>query len=440
MKTGNPLAKSYRQSAVLSVVICLIMTCGASAQDSIEFLSGAKTNGKVVKIKAKERKVVFESTIATKTVTRTYTYSKIHAVTYKGKRYVLTKKTSNSNAKVLRSRKQVNDLIKQVGPTPPDWYDSTPLEYPDTLDLAWPEPAPKPWNNRKNMGQYIWDKINSNDSKWRSGVKLMHHLLSVHKDDAEKSRRVMTSLASMYFRFFQDYPRAAFWWRQAKVTSRSADGVSLAECYYRLGNKRMAIDGLDSRRLRVGTIKLLGNMGQTKQALQVADAYVKLVKEPQWGLLAAGDACRTAKQYKKAISYYQRVVDSSDMKNESYDRRARSRALQSIDAIRQFELLDISKIADGKYEAESLAYEGPIGVSVTVLSGKIQKVEITKHKEKQFYSALRDIPAQIVAKQSVKDVDATSRATITAEAIVSATAKALTGDESSGDPDPKTDR
>ena len=248
------------------------------------------------------------------------------------------------------------------------------------------------------MGQYIWDIINPNENKWQSGVKLMHHLLSVHEDDPKTNRRVMSSLGSMSFRFFQDYARAAFWWRQAKVSPSSLDGVSLAECYYRLGNKRMALDALNARLLRVETIKLLGNMGQTRQALQIADAYVRQVKEPQWGLLAAGDVCRGAGQYKKAISYYQRVVDSADMKNEQYDQRARSRAQQSIDAIRQFELLDIARIADGQYEAEALAYEGPLAVKVTVNQGKIQIVEITKHKEKQYYSALRDMPQQIVAK------------------------------------------
>ena len=418
---ANPVLLSKCQAMLLA----LLMACGAAAQDTIEFLSGAKTNGKVVKIKAKERKVVFESTIATRTVTRTYAYAKIHAVTYKGKRYVLTEKNENTKTKTVRSAKQVNELISQIGPTPPDWYDSTPLDYPDTLDLEWPHPAPKQWNNQKNVGQYVWDKINPNDNKWRSGVKLMHHLLSLHKDDANTSRRVMLSLASMYFRFFQDYPRAAFWWRKAKVVPGTADGVGLAECYYRLGNKRMAIEALKSRRLQIGAIKLLGNMGQTNDAIKVAETYIKLVKDPQWALLAAGDACRAAKQYKKAISYYRRVLDSSAMRNESYDNRARSRAQQSIDAIRQFELLDISKVADGEYSAESLAFEGPLAVNVTMKGGIIQKVEITKHKEKQFYSALRDIPQQIIAKQSIKDVDATSRATITAEAIVSATAKAL---------------
>lgn len=425
------------RTSVLFALGCVIGGCFgsvANAQDTVEFLSGAKTRGKVVEIRAKERQVVFESKIADRTVKRTYSYSKIHAVTYKGKRYVLTKKDeASANHKMLRSEKEVNKLIEQVGSTPPDWYDDTPLEYPDTLDLDWPQPTPKGWNNRKNVGQYIWDIINPNASKWRSGVRFMHHLLVVHKDDPKTTNRIMRSLGSMYFRFFQDYPRAAFWWRKSKVSPSSQDGISLAECYFRLGNKKMALDAIDRRRLRVETVKLLGNMGKTKEALQVADKYVELVKEPQWALLAAGDACRLAGQYKKAISYYQRVVDSADMKNESYDKRAKNRALQSIEAIEQFELLDIAKIDDGTYSAETLAYEGPLSVEVTVKSGKIQQVEITKHKEKQYYSAIRDIPEQIIAKQSVKDVDATSRATITAEAIVSATAKALASQAATGD-------
>ena len=75
--------------------------------------------------------------------------------------------------------------------------------------------------------------------------------------------------------------------------------------------------------------------------------------------------------------------------------------------------------------AESLGYEGPIEVEVKVQYGRIEAVEVTKHKEKQYYSALRDVPQQIIAKQGVKGVDATSKATITAEAVINAAAKAL---------------
>jgi uncharacterized protein with FMN-binding domain len=66
-----------------------------------------------------------------------------------------------------------------------------------------------------------------------------------------------------------------------------------------------------------------------------------------------------------------------------------------------------------------------VQVAVTVKDHRIEAVRITQHKEKQFYAALTDTPAKIIAKQGVKGVDATSNATITSEAIINASAKAL---------------
>lgn len=421
----KPLSRPF--FALLCAIVSLSALPGSTmAQDTIEFLSGAQSAGKIIEIRKQAREVVFETKIAGELSRRTYPYSKIHAVQYKGKRYVITRRIDDQ--KKTRSQKDVEAIIQSIGPTPPEWFDSTPLDFPDTLDLSWPMPAPQPWNNQKNIGQYIWDRINPNESQWRGGVKFLHYLLSRSQDDQDLSERAMRALGGMYFRLFQDYARAAFWWRKAGTSKSSLDGVSLAECYFRLGNKRMALASLDQRRIRVEAIKLLANMGETNRAIEMADAYARQAKDPSWALLAAGDACRAAGQYEQAIAYYRRVLDSDDMRNEQYRRRAHSRAQQSIDAIRQFELLDISKIADGDYEAETLAYEGPLRVKVTVQDGRITAVKITEHKEKQFYSAIRDMPEQIIAKQSVKNVDATSRATITAEAIVSATAKALVGD------------
>ena len=65
-------------------------------------------------------------------------------------------------------------------------------------------------------------------------------------------------------------------------------------------------------------------------------------------------------------------------------------------------------------------------MSVVVQGGRIDSIRVTRHKEKQFYTALTDTPAQIVAKQSLR-VDATTGATVTSEAVISATAKALAG-------------
>lgn len=94
-------------------------------------------------------------------------------------------------------------------------------------------------------------------------------------------------------------------------------------------------------------------------------------------------------------------------------------------SIRLYETLDVSKLRAGTYTESSTGYEGPVRVEVKLAGGKISGVRVVAHREKQFYSALRDTPAKIIAKQHVKDIDATSGATVTAQAIVNAAAKAL---------------
>ena len=94
-------------------------------------------------------------------------------------------------------------------------------------------------------------------------------------------------------------------------------------------------------------------------------------------------------------------------------------------AIQAFENFDINKVADGTYRNQSRGYSGDVHVAVTVTGRKITSVTIVKHKEKQYYSSLTDVPHQIIQKQGVKDVDTTTGATITARAIITASAKAL---------------
>ena len=48
--------------------------------------------------------------------------------------------------------------------------------------------------------------------------------------------------------------------------------MKLAECYWRLGNKQMALDLLNRRTIYLSSIKLLADMGETQRALQLAEA------------------------------------------------------------------------------------------------------------------------------------------------------------------------
>ena len=406
---------------------------GAAQAAEIEFVDGKKLTCRTLGKTATHLQV--EVTVGSRKIKRDIPLKSIHKVVINGKSYVLNKKTSGGSAAesgrdepVRRSSSEVRRLIQQQGRTPPDWFASTPLNYPKTLDTKWPQPAPKGWNNQKNVGQYIWDIVNPNENRWKSGTRLVHHLLTLHPEDKPRQIRIMKALGGMYFRFFQDYARAAYWWQQAGVQKGDPDSLALAECYYRLGNKQMALDLINSRTLRTGMIKLLGDMGETSKAVKLANDYVRLGGEPHRAYLFAGDALRSAGQFSQAIQYYQKVLDAGTSGNrQKQQQRLQQRARASLQAIRLFELSDVSRVADGTYTDSSIGYEGPVHVAVTVKSGRIEDVQVTQHKEKQFYSALKDVPRQIIKKQGVKGVDATSRATITGEAIINAAAKALAG-------------
>ncbi len=423
---------------------CVLLAERALADDQIEFLSGARVQGKVTHIDRTQKIVTFDARIGGREIRREYPYNKIHAVTYNGQRYVLNKKESTPkplprstdqsgpDATSPQPPRSVKALIEEAGKTPPDWYDDTPLEYPPTLDLSWPAKPQGAWNNQKNVGQYMWDIVNPNPDRWRRGVKLVHHLLAMHQNDAKKRQRAMQTLGGMYFNLFQDYARAAYWWQQAGVDANHNAGFALGECYWRLGDRQAAVAFLvdpdrprPNNSLRVGMIKLWGDMGETDKAVKVAEWYVRVGGEPHMAFLFAGDALRLAGRYQESLNYYQKVINAPDGKNKKNSDREKSRARASLEAVRLFDLSDVSRVADGSYQAESIGYSGPVVVEVVVQSRQIKSVRVVRHVEKQFYAALTDVPDQIIAKQGVKGVDATSRATMTAEAILNATAKAL---------------
>jgi uncharacterized protein with FMN-binding domain len=435
-------------------------------QDVIELLSGARVEGKVSAIDKAGQVVTFSAVIAGRSIETTYTYGKIHAVTLNGKRYVLNEKTdtptgttpagttptrpatpsggsstsgsssgtsstgSSTSSSGGKSRAEVMAMIDAAGKTFPDWFESTPLNYPKSLDLSWPAKPPGGWNNQLNVGQYNWDVINPNPGKWREGIKFMHHLLTVNKDNPETAQRAMNDLGRMYHNLLQDYPRAAFWWHQSGVHTGTSpyrqSGADLAACYYKLGNKQMAVELLTKMQASFGDfafIKVWAEMGELDTALKLADLYGK-ADTTGTAAMMAGDACRSAGRYQQAVGFYDKVLAASDPKRAA---RNIKRAREALDAITQFELCDVRKVADGAYRSSAQGYEASIEVEVVVRGKRIEGVRVTQHHEKQFYSALADTPAQIIAKQGVKGVDATSNATITSEAIINATAKALAG-------------
>ena len=407
---------------------CQTTSGQTTPSDSIEFLDGHSVEGRILEIRKDDRE--FDFTDPKTNATKTYAYADVHAVTFKGRRFVLTPKQSEPTGDAGNSpgksstKPEILQQIDQAGRTPPDWFDATPLNHPDSLELDWPLEAKGPWNESKNVGQYIWGRVNPNVSRWKSGIKLVHECMKLHQNDSRLLQRDMDKVGIMYFELLQDYPRAAFWLQQAKATANTASGVALAECYWKLGNKEMAEDLLRRSAPHIRSIKLLAEMGELDRALATADRFIKsrvLVNE---ALLAAGDAARNAGQLDKAIGYYEQVLQTP-ARNKEYEQRFRSLASGGIESIQLFEKTNVQNIADGTYNDSSIGYNGKLEVRVTVKDARIENVQVTKHQEKQFYAALTDTPSKIIDKQSIRNIDGTSGATITSQAIVHATALAL---------------
>ncbi len=419
----NPIAR------LLCLCIILCATSPLLAADVVELLSGARLEGQIVS--RTETQLTIKAVVSGVTATRVHKLANIHAITKDGKREVINAKPGSATDAGVGggTRAELDALIDSKGRTPPNWYDATPLDYPKTLDLNWPEKPPAGWNSQLNVGQYIWDVINPNPGRWRPGLKLMHHLLTLHADKPELRERISMQIARMYHDLHEDYARAAFWYRTVGVEKDPAEysrsAVTLAECYWRLGFTNEAKKLLSKVRGGLDHAKLLGDMGDVEGSVKMA-----LAEAGDWpddAYLQVGDAYRIAGRYQDALQSYRKVLAIEVPAKNPPGRlmRSRNRADANVSAIKSFELFDLSRVADGTYPASSQGFEGQVEVAVVVLSGKITEVKVTKHREKQFYSALSDTPRKIIAKQNVKGIDATSNATLTSEAIINATAKAI---------------
>ena len=409
---------------ILIVLLTALATPILQATDIVELKSGKQIQGKV--LSETPQYVEIEIDASGRKIVRKYPTRLISEV----RRGTGTESSASSGAMLpKRTEKEVLQLIETTGGQSPDWLDSTPLRYPKTLDLSWPKPPKGPWNNSINVGQFIWDRVNPNPGQWRNGVKLMHHIMTVQSSDREVVQRAMISLGTMYHNLFEDYARAAYWWQKAGVDRGQGEPhamLHLANCYFRLGSKELAKDMLGRMTRRpLGVIKLLGDLGETDLALRTAEASAR-GNSAVMSYLYAGDVCRVAGRLDEAEQYYRKALAASDndKRNKNHAQRDRGRAQASLAAL-QFFRLSPKDVADGTYSASSLGYEDQVAVQVTVRDGIMTSIQVTKHREKQFYSSIEDTPRNLLARQAFAGVDTTSGATITSEAIINATAKAL---------------
>ena len=82
---------------------------------------------------------------------------------------------------------------------------------------------------------------------------------------------------------------------------------------------------------------------------------------------------------------------------------------------------------DGTYEGVGEGKKGPVAVSVTFISDKITKVEITAQEETPdiAQAVLDALPEQIVERQGTADVDVFTGSSYTRDAIIAAVEQAI---------------
>lgn len=141
---------------------------------------------------------------------------------------------------------------------------------------------------------------------------------------------------------------------------------------------------------------------------------------------ALGDLYASWDRIEKAKASYQEAIRLYPLGKPPYGRHLlprRAKKVQSkLNLLTQTSLKDAA-LRDGTYRETALGYSGDIKLTVKIEGGKIADIRV-QHQEKIDQNACKLIPQHIIEQQSLQ-VDAISGATVTKDAILAGTLRAL---------------
>jgi len=177
------------------------------------------------------------------------------------------------------------------------------------------------------------------------------------------------------------------------------------------------------------------HFGEYEKALELLDRASKDLPPPPWRISSManiantyGDLYAEKGDIAKAKEAYAEAMRLWPTSNQPYGRHLLVRNVAKVKTkldLLTMASLAMTKLRDGVYTGRTLGYADTqdMEVTVTIRGGKIADIKV-KHQEKIELNATKTIPAQIIAKQSLK-VDAVTGATVTSQAIVDGTYQAL---------------
>lgn len=136
-------------------------------------------------------------------------------------------------------------------------------------------------------------------------------------------------------------------------------------------------------------------------------------------LAAKGDLASAKRNYEQAV----RLYPTAKPKYGRHLLPRRAKKVQSKLDLLNYRPLKDAKLKDGQYREKALGYSGDINLVITVKGGRVTDIK-TNHKEKIDQGACVSVPKNIIVKQSLQ-VDSVSGATVTKDAIIAGTYRAL---------------
>lgn len=290
------------------------------------------------------------------------------------------------------SHPAARDIVAQLK-VPPDWLAATPI-YWDTN---------KPW---KEARLEIRRLLALDEAHVRQGVKLTW--LYAQKDDIGDGHELPMYLfmSGNYDWALKEYP--PFLSRQnGKGATHAYLCYAACLAHFRdftaaLAVLNQALTDLPPKPWRINSQANIHN--------QLGDLFAQM-----------GNAEKAKEHYAEASRLY-------PLSDQPYGRHLLPRKVAQVQAklrLLTLEALGSVRLRDGNYTGNSVGYsdQADIVVTAAIQAGRIARLDVM-HKEKIELNATKIIPQRIVEQQSLK-VDGVTGATITSQAIVEATYRAL---------------
>jgi len=272
---------------------------------------------------------------------------------------------------------------------PPDWLADVPIHY-DTSN---------PWRKaRIHIRQLLAQQKN------REAIKLTYDYLVVRKVQED------THEYPMYMYLGNEHAWAIKVYEdrlKGEAKEHTHESRCLASCYMAFSETDKAIAVLKEalNHLPKPPWRAMNEAGVHDH---LGDIYARL-----------GDTKQAEDHYKKAMALY-RVA------KPKYGRHLLPRRVKKVQSkldLMYRNALDLGHVRDGRHSGRSLGYSKDISVTVVVQGGRIKDIKV-QHQEAIEQSSTQLIPRRIVEQQSL-NVDAVTGATVTSQAIVEATYRAL---------------